>query len=75
MNNLPVVGISGVLNLADGAVRLSQGVVSVHGVTVAALVLGLVVTGVGVSHGVSVVVFGVSLNDKNIPLIILNSLK
>lgn len=52
---------SGVLNLADGTIRLSEGVVSVHGVTVAALVLRLVVAGMGVSHGISEVVFRVSV--------------
>ncbi|CAH1644406.1 unnamed protein product [Spodoptera littoralis] len=54
-----VVVVSGVLYFAHGTVRLNQGVAAVHGTTVAALVLGLVVAGVGVSHGVSVVVFGV----------------
>jgi hypothetical protein len=58
------VSVSGVLNLADGAIGLDQGVVAVHDVSVAALVLGLVVAGVGVGHGVREVVFGVRVRLK-----------
>lgn len=57
------MGISGVLDFADGAIRLDQRVVSMDRVAVAGLVLRLVVTGVRVSHGVSEVVFGVSLKN------------
>lgn len=58
-----MVVISGVLNLADGTVRLNQGVAAVDGATVTGLVLGLVVTSVGVSHRVCVVIFGVRLEN------------
>lgn len=56
-----MVVVSGVLYFAHGTVRLDQGVAAVHGATVAALVLGLVVSGVGVGHGVSVVILRVGL--------------
>lgn len=39
-----------------------------YGATVAALVLALVVTGVWVSHRVSVIVFGVRLGTKQVLL-------
>ena len=42
--------ISRVFNFAYGAVGLDQRVVAMYGVTVAALVLGLMVAGVGVSY-------------------------
>lgn len=56
------MGISGVFDLADGAIRLDQGVVSMDSVAIAGLMLRLVVTGVRVSNGVREVVFGVSLD-------------
>ena len=56
-----MVVVSSVLDLTHGAIGLHQRVVSVDRVTVAALVLGLVVTGVRVRHGVCKVIFGVSL--------------
>lgn len=56
-----MVVISGVFYLAHGTVGFNKGVASVHGATVAAFVLGLVVTSVGVSHGVREIVFGVRL--------------
>lgn len=56
--------ISGVVYFTYGTIRLDEGVATMYGTTIAALVLALVVTGVGVSHGVSIVVFGVSL-DKH----------
>lgn len=55
------MGISGVLDLADRAIRLDQGVISMDRVAIAGFVLRLVVTGVRVSHGVRKVVLGVSL--------------
>lgn len=64
MKLLPMMVISGVLYFADGTIRLNEGVAAVNSTTVTALVLGLVVTGVGVSHGVSVVVFRVRLWEK-----------
>lgn len=60
-----MVVVSGVLDLANGTVRLNQGVASMNGATVAGFVLGLVVTSVRVSHGVRVVVFGVGLESHN----------
>lgn len=59
--DLPVVVISGVLDLADGAVRLNQRVASMDGPAVAGFVLRLVVASVRVSHGVRVVIFGMGL--------------
>lgn len=56
-----MVVIGGVFYFADGTVRFDEGVASVHGTTVAAFVLGLVVTGVGVGNGVREVVFGMRL--------------
>lgn len=56
--------VSGVLDLADGTVRLNQGVASMDGATVAGFVLRLVVASVRVSHGVRVVVFGVGLESN-----------
>ena len=56
-----MVVISGVFYFAYGTVRFNERVASVHGTTVAALVLGLVVTGVRISHGVREVVFWVRL--------------
>ncbi|XP_063379441.1 uncharacterized protein LOC134666220 [Cydia fagiglandana] len=56
-----VVVVSGVLHGADGAVSLVEGVGALHDISVAGLLLGLVVAGVAVSHGVSVLVFGVFL--------------
>lgn len=53
--------VSGVVYFAHGTIRLDQGVASVYYATVAALVLGLVVAGVGVRHGVREVVFRVRL--------------
>ena len=47
---LPVVVVSGVGDLTEGAIRLQQRVFSLHDVTVASFVLGLVVTGVWVLH-------------------------
>lgn len=58
---LPVVVIGGVVYFANGTVRFDERVASVHGTTVAAFVLRLVVTGVGVSNGVREVVFGMRL--------------
>lgn len=58
---IPVMIVSRVFDLAERAIRLQQRVLSLHDVTVARLVLGLVVTSVGVRYGVRVVVFRVSL--------------
>lgn len=60
-----MVVVSGVLDLADRTVRLNQGVASMDGATVTGLVLRLVVTSVGVRHGVRVVIFGVGLELHN----------
>lgn len=53
--------VSGVFNLAYGTIRLDQGVVSMYDITIAGLMLRLVVTSVGVRHGVREVIFGVDL--------------
>ena len=55
--------IGGVGHLAEGAIRLQQRVLSLHHITIAALVLGLVVASVRVLHGVRVLVFGVRLKN------------
>lgn len=63
--------VSGVFNFANGTVGFNQRVAAVNCTSVAALVLGLVVTSVGVSHRVRVVVFWVRLKkyaiNKYIP--------
>jgi hypothetical protein len=61
VTSLPIVVVSRVRDLAEGAIRLEQGVFTLHYISVAAFVLGLVVAGMGVSHGVRVVVLGVRL--------------
>lgn len=53
--------ISGVGDLAEGAIGLKQRVLSLHDVTIANLMLCLVVTSVGVRYGIGVIVFGVGL--------------
>lgn len=58
------MGISGVLDLTDGAIRLDQRVISMDSVAVAGFVLRFVVTGMRVSHGIREVVFGVSLENR-----------
>lgn len=63
--DLPIVVVSGVLDLAHGTVRLNQGVASMDGAAVAGLMLRLVVAGVRVCHGIRVVVFGVGLELHN----------
>jgi hypothetical protein len=55
------VVVSGVGDLTEGAIRLEQGVFTLHNISITFLVLGLVVSGVGVFHGVRVSVFGMSL--------------
>ncbi|KAF9405906.1 hypothetical protein HW555_013532 [Spodoptera exigua] len=55
------VVVGGVLHSPDGAVGFVEGVRALHDITVAGLLLGLVVTGVAVSYGVVVLVFGVGL--------------
>ena len=55
------VVVGGVLHSPDGAVGFVEGVRALHDITVAGLLLGLVVTGVAVSYGVVVLVFGVSV--------------
>ncbi|CAH0700067.1 unnamed protein product [Spodoptera exigua] len=52
------VVVGGVLHSPDGAVGFVEGVRALHDITVAGLLLGLVVTGVAVSYGVVVLVFG-----------------
>lgn len=56
-----VVVVGGVLHGPDGAVSLVERVRALHDITVTALLQGLVVTGMIVSNGVRVLVFGVSL--------------
>ncbi|KAF4527593.1 hypothetical protein B566_EDAN016392 [Ephemera danica] len=56
-----VVGISGVVHGAGGAIGLQQAVVSLDHVTVAGLALALLVAGVRVSNAVLEAVFGVGL--------------
>lgn len=56
-----MVVVSSVSDLPEGAIRLQQGIFSFHDITVTVLVLGLVVTSMGVLHGVRVLIFGVSL--------------
>lgn len=60
-----MVVVSGVFYFAYGTVRLDQGVASMYSTTVAALMLGLVVTGVGIGNGIRVVVFRVRLRIFN----------
>lgn len=61
------VVVGGVLHGPDGAVGLHQGVGAPHNIAVANLLLLLVVTGVAVSYGVTVLVFGVRLkNNKKV---------
>ncbi|KAF4523292.1 hypothetical protein B566_EDAN009415 [Ephemera danica] len=56
-----VVVISGVLNGAGGAIGLNKGVLSLHDISIAVLALGLVVSGVGIVHGVLELVLGMRL--------------
>lgn len=53
--------VGSICDFAEGAVRLQKRVFSLHDIAITFLMLGLVVTGVGVLHGVRVAVFGVSL--------------
>lgn len=53
--------VSGVSNPAERAIRLEQGILSLHDITIASLVLGFMVAGVGIFHGVRVAVFRMSL--------------
>ena len=57
-----VMCVGAVLDVADGAVSFDQRVLALYYVTVAALVLGLVVTGVTVGYRVREVVFGVRVH-------------
>lgn len=66
-----VLLISSVVDNSDGAVRLVQGVVALHHVAVAGLVMRLNVLGVGVLHFVLELVFGVALLKKKQLFIIL----
>ena len=59
-----VVGISGVVHGAGGAIGLQQAVVSLDHVTVAGLALALLVAGVRVSNAVLEAVFGVGLRGN-----------
>lgn len=63
---LPVVVIGGVSDLAEGTIGLEQRVFSLHDITIADFVLGLVVTSVGVRDWVGVVVFRVGLERREI---------
>ncbi|CAH1637672.1 unnamed protein product [Spodoptera littoralis] len=55
------VVIAMVVNMSDGAIRLMQGVVSLHHVTVAVLMLRLEVSSVGVLYFIPELVFWVSV--------------
>lgn len=68
--NIPIMVVSRVSDLAERAIRLKQRVFSFHDVSVTHLVLGLVVTGVGVFNGVRVLIFGVSLEQRQLKIII-----
>lgn len=59
-----MVVVSGVVYFAHWTIRFDERVAAMDGTTVAALVLGLVVTGMGVSHGVGIIVFGMGLEKK-----------
>lgn len=56
--------ISGVRDLAEGTIGLQQRVFSLDDITIAALMLGFVITGMGVLHGVGVMIFRVGLLRK-----------
>lgn len=58
--------ISSVLHSTDGAISLMQAVDSLNLIAITALMLVLVVTGVGVLHFVLEFVFGVSLENYNV---------
>lgn len=66
-----VLLISSVVDNSDGAVRLVQGVVALHHVAVAGLVVRFNVLGVGVLHFVLELVFGVALLKKKTTLFII----
>lgn len=53
--------ISCVRDFTEGAIRLEQRVLSLHYISISALVLRFVVSGVRIFHGVRVVVFRVGL--------------
>lgn len=56
-----VVCISGVLNMADGAISFDQRVFAMYCVTVAAFVLGLIITRVTIGYRVREIVFRVRI--------------
>lgn len=45
-----MVIVSGVVNFAYGAIGLEERVAATDGITIATLMLGFVITGMGVSH-------------------------
>jgi hypothetical protein len=67
-DSLPRVFVPVVVDVPDGAVGLVQGVVPLHNITVAVLVLALDVTAVVVLHLVLELIFGMSLLHERIAL-------
>lgn len=61
--NLPAFVITVVLDSAHSTIGLVQRVFALYNVTVAVLVLGLDIVGVGVLHFISELVFGVRLEQ------------
>lgn len=61
--NLPAFVVTMVLDSAYSTIRLVQGVFALNDVTVAVLMLGLDVVGVGVLYFISELVFGVRLEE------------
>lgn len=64
-----IMWVSGVVDGAEGTIRVSYGVLSLDYVSITGFVLGLVVSGVGVRNSVFEFVFGVGLEviEKNLP--------
>lgn len=58
---LPAFVVTVVLDSAHSTIGLVQGVFALNNITVAVLVLGLDVVGVGILHFIGEFVFGVSL--------------
>lgn len=56
-----IVVVSGILHVAHRTVSLDQRVFAVNSISITALVLGLVVTRMSVSHGLREIIFGMSL--------------
>lgn len=59
-----VVLVGGVVNSTDGTIGFHKGVLALYHISVTALVLGFVVSGVGIFNAIFELVFGVSLKQK-----------